>query len=52
MEKNFFASKAMYGAILVAAGAVLTYLGYTDMANALYGLGGALGIVGIRDAQE
>ena len=52
MEKGFFASKAMYGAIIVAAGAVLTYFGYGDMANVVYGLGAALGIAGIRHAQK
>ncbi len=39
--------KTWSGAVIVAAGAVLEYLGYPEIAKTLMALGAALGLIGI-----
>jgi len=39
--------KTWIAAAIVAAGAVLTFLGYEDLSKAIMGLGGALGLIGL-----
>jgi len=51
MNKKFYKSKAFYGALLVVAGAVVEVSGYPELAKLILAVGGALGIVGIRDAK-
>lgn len=51
MEKKFYKSKTLWGAVLVLAGAVLSAAGYPDLAKIILGLGGAMGLVGLRDAK-
>lgn len=42
--------KTYIGAAIVAGGAILKYLGHTELADAVMGLGAALGLVGVRGA--
>jgi hypothetical protein len=44
--------KTWTGAGIVAAGAVLTYFGMDEVAKALIGLGGALGLIGLGHKVE
>ena len=50
VDKKWYMSKTVWGAVLVLGGAVISALGYPDLSNALIGVGASLGIVGIRDA--
>lgn len=47
MKSLFGSGKTFMGAIIVAAGAVLSYLGYADVAKLVMTLGGGLGTVGV-----
>lgn len=42
----------MAGAALVAAGAVLRYFGFVELADAVMGVGAALGIIGLGHKME
>jgi len=52
MKKDWYKSKAMWGAAIAFVGAVLTAMGYVQVGQAVLGLGGTLGIVGVRAAQK
>ena len=51
MEKKFWKSKTMWGAVLVVSGAVLSAVGYPDLSKIIMGLGASMGLVGLRDAK-
>ena len=51
VNKTFWKSKAFLGACLVVLGGALSAAGYSGWTDLVLGLGGALGIVGIRDAK-
>jgi len=52
-EKPFYKSKGKMGAILMALGAVGSYLsGVMDLAMAVTTISGALGLYGVRDAMK
>ena len=53
MAKDWYKSTAVWGAILVAAGGILTALGYGGVWNEIIlTAGGSLSIYGIRTAKE
>ena len=47
MKSLFGGGKTFMGMITVAAGAVLSYLGYADVAKLVMTVGGSLGAVGV-----
>ena len=49
VKKQFFKSKTFWGAALVVLGGALSAAGYPS--EFLFALGGALGLIGVRDAQ-
>ena len=52
MEKNFWQSKTMWAALIVAIAGALQALGYSEISQPLFALGGALGFVGLRTAMK
>lgn len=52
MKKQFWKSKAMWGAIVVFIGGGLTALGYPQYTDVILAIGTGLGIIGIRAAQK
>ena len=51
VNKKWYMSKAVWGAGIVFAGAILTALGFPDVANSMYAVGASMGIIGIRTAK-
>ena len=47
MKDLFGGGKTITGMIAVAAGAILSYLGYPDIAKLVMTIGGSLGAVGV-----
>lgn len=52
MNKKWYESKAVWGALVVLVGSVLTAMGYDVLGQTVLGLGTSLGIVGVRLAQK
>jgi len=51
MEKKWYASKAFWGSVCVAIGILGSYMqGHIPLSEMVMGIGGALGVFGIRDA--
>lgn len=51
MDKNIFKSKTFWAGVLIAIGVVGSYLqGSLDLQQMIMGVGGALGLFGVRDA--
>jgi hypothetical protein len=44
-------SRTFWGAVLVVVSGVVVAMGYTDFAAVIGSIGGALGLVGIRNAE-
>ena len=51
MKKDWYKSKAVQGALLTFVGAVLTAMGFDQIAQTALGVGAAWGIYGIRAAK-
>ena len=52
-KMNFLKGKKTYiGAVIIAVGAVLRYLGYEEIATMIMTGGGALGLIGVRHAMR
>ena len=51
MDKNYLTSKTFWASVCIAVGVVGTYLnGTIDLTQLIMGVGGALGLFGIRSA--
>ena len=50
MEKQWYKSKTVFAAIIVAIAGALESLGYYELSKPLFAIGGALGFVGLRMA--
>lgn len=49
-DKRWLTGKTVGGCVIIAGGAVLKFLGYAEIADAVIALGGALGLLGARHA--
>jgi len=49
--KMYLKSKTFWGAILVVTAGISAALGYTGFATTIGSLGGALGLIGVRNAE-
>jgi hypothetical protein len=51
VAKSYLKSRTFWGAVLVVVSGVVVAMGYTDFAAVIGSIGGALGLVGIRNAE-
>ena len=50
MDKKWYQSKAIWGALIVLTGAILGSLGFPQYDELIIGIGASLGLIGIRTA--
>jgi hypothetical protein len=51
VEKKFYKSKTFWGAFLVVVSAIFAAVGLPELSQVVVSFGGALGLVGLRDAK-